>query len=294
MWVFLCVCFVAAFVCSADGQGADPSICTDRNDFEVCVGDWNCDLTVSQCFCKSGAPFCRCNNYIDEIYLGEHCSQKWTTLSFALVATLPGVALAFVIGLAVHLAHRFGKSSKSHGAGNELTYVQEQDLFPGIVFASDLNTPPPPPPRPTPVQVGVPMVSSRPYSVSDNTQFLSGGPPMRAPPPQYSAPDNTRPAFDRPPLGARYSLPPSSGTLGVPERAGQQPYSYTGGGAQVLSNPYGRARNPYEDHSATGEQYNQLPSPHAYEEQTAPPPAPSYRAPERCSVLPRAQIGRSY
>ncbi|XP_053535395.1 uncharacterized protein zgc:158432 [Ictalurus punctatus] len=290
MWVFLCVCFVASFICSADGQGAD-TICTDRNDFDACADNWKCDLKVSQCFCKSGTPYCRCNNYIDEFYLGERCSQKWTTLSFALVATLPGVALAFVIGLAVHLAHRFGKSSKSPGAGNELTYIQEPDLFPGIVFASDLNTPPPP--GPTPVKVGVPMVSSRPYSVSDNTQFLSGGPPMRAPPPQYSAPDNTRPAFDRPPLGARYSLPPSSGTLGVPERAGQQPYSYTGGGAQAVSNPYARARNPYEDHGASGEQYNQPPSPRAYAEM-APPPAPSYSAPERGSVFPRAQIGRPY
>ncbi|KAK3509413.1 hypothetical protein QTP70_033978, partial [Hemibagrus guttatus] len=80
-----------------------------------------------------------CNNYIDEFYLGKSCSQKWTTLSFALVATLPGVALAFVIGVSVHLAHRFGKSSKSHREGNELTNIPEQDLFPGVVFASDMK-----------------------------------------------------------------------------------------------------------------------------------------------------------
>ncbi|MCJ8748953.1 hypothetical protein PDJAM_G00170560, partial [Pangasius djambal] len=145
---------------------------------------WTCDLNVSQCFCKSQTPFCRCNNYIDEFYLGKSCSQKWTTLSFALVATLPGVALAVVIGVAVHLAHTFGKSSKSHGAGNEITHIPEEDLFPGVVFASDLKSPPIaqpfPPSKPTLVQV--PMVSAQPYS----------------------APDNTRPAFDRPPQGALY------------------------------------------------------------------------------------------
>ncbi|KAB5515394.1 hypothetical protein PHYPO_G00249840 [Pangasianodon hypophthalmus] len=274
MRVFLCVCFIATFVCRADGQ-VDTNICDKKGDFEPCSGDWNCNLYVSKCFCKSEKPYCRCNNYIDEFYLGTSCSQKWTTLSFALVATLPGVALAVVVGLAVHLAHTFGKSSKSNGAGNALTHIPEEDLFPGVVFASDLKSPPSaqplPPSKPTPVQV--PMVSSWPYS----------------------APDNTRPAFDRPPRGAPYSLPPSPQTLGVPDRPGQQPYSYTGGGAQVLSNPYARARNPYEEHNVSAEPYNQPVSPRAYEEQRmSPPPPPSYNAPENRSVFPRAQIGRMY
>ncbi|MCJ8748952.1 hypothetical protein PDJAM_G00170550 [Pangasius djambal] len=72
---------------------------------------------------------------------------------------------------------------------------------------------------------------------------------------------------------------------------------YTRGGvqAQVLSNPYARARNPYEEHNVYAEPYNQPASPRAYEEQRmSPPPPPSDGAPEYRSVFPRAQIGRLY
>ncbi|KAG7314320.1 hypothetical protein KOW79_021623 [Hemibagrus wyckioides] len=254
------VCFIAALVSSADGQANMNDICKDIQDFHPCKDPWTCDLTDSQCFCKDSAPYCRCNNYIDEFYLGKTCSQKWTTLTFALVATLPGVALAFVIGVSVHLAYRFGKSNKIHREGNELTHIPEQDLFPGVVFASDMKSCPSALPLhpslqgPMPVQMTVPTVSSRPYSVSDNTQF--GEPPMGAPRPQYS---------------------------------------YTGGGAQVFSNPYASARKPYEEQNMSVQPYNQHASPQPYEEQRmAPPPAQPFGAPEYGSAFPRAQISRLY
>ncbi|KAI5630299.1 hypothetical protein C0J50_10166 [Silurus asotus] len=72
----------------------------------------------------------------------------------------------------------------------------------------------------------------------------------------------------------------------------ETPYcSYTGGGAQVLSNPYARARNPYEEHNASAEPYSHHTSHFAYEEQRMAPPA---GASEYRSALPRAQIGRPY
>ncbi|XP_046694800.1 uncharacterized protein zgc:158432 isoform X3 [Silurus meridionalis] len=286
MQVLLCVCFIAAFVSSADGQGGADAICESVVDFAPCPGStWTCDVEVSQCFCKSGTPYCRCNSYIDEFYLGKSCSQKWTTLTFILVATLPGVVLALVIGVTVHIIHTCCKSNKSHSAGHNLNRIPGQEMFPGVVGLNSC-----PAPGPTPMQVGVPMASTRPYSVSDNTQFVSGEALMGAPHPQYNAPKSTHPAFERPPQGPQYSHPPSPPTP-VPERLGQQPYSYTGGGAQVLSNPYARARNPYEEHNTSAEPYSHHTSQFAYEEQRmAPPPGAS----EYRSALPRAQIGRPY
>ncbi|XP_027004094.1 uncharacterized protein zgc:158432 [Tachysurus fulvidraco] len=265
MLVFPCVCFIAAFLCSADGQGDRNEICKQIEDFNPCKEPWTCNVAVSQCYCKTQTPYCRCKNYIDEFYLGKSCSQKWTTLSFALVATLPGVVLAFVIGVSVHLAHRFGKSTKSHGAGNELTDIPEQVLSPRVIFASNMESPlsahtphlPPPPGHGLmPVQMGVPMSSPRPYSVSGKTHISE--PPMGAP---------------------------------------RQQYSYTGGRdqAQVPNNPYSRARNPYEEQNVSDQLHNQPDSPQAYEEQRmAPPPAPPFSAPECCSMFPRAQVGRLY
>ncbi|KAK2816718.1 hypothetical protein Q7C36_022989 [Tachysurus vachellii] len=247
----------------AVGQGDRNEICKQIEDFNPCPEPWTCNLAVSQCYCKTQTPYCRCKNYIDEFYLGKSCSQKWTTLSFALVATLPGVVLAFVIGVSVHLAHRFGKSSKSHRAGNELTNIPGHVLSPRVIFASDLESPlstrtphPPPGHGLMPVQMGVPMLFPRPYSVSDKTHI--GEPPVGAP---------------------------------------RQQYSYTRGRdqAQVPNNLYSSARNPYEEQNVSAQLYNQPHSPHSYEAQTmAPPPAPPFSAPAYCSVFPRAQIGRLY
>ncbi|KAM9440828.1 uncharacterized protein Hap1MRO34_025980 isoform 1-T1 [Clarias gariepinus] len=293
MRAFLCVCFIAAFSWSAEGQGDINEYCNNVGDFEPCLQPWTCTANISQCYCKGGAPYCRCNNYIDEFYLGSTCSQKWTTLTFALVATLPGLALACVIGVAVHLAHTFGKSSESQRPKTQLVQIPEEDLFPGVVFASDVNSRQGARPLPGPPPAQLPMVAPRPYSVPDK-QF---GPPMGAPRAQYSAPDNTRPAFDRPPVGPQYNQPPLSPTLNVPDRTGQQPYSYTGGGApaQVISNPYARARNPYEEPSVYTEPSSPPTSPRPYENQRmAPPPGPPYGAADYRSAFPRAQISRQY
>lgn len=54
----------------------------------------------------------RCNNYIDKWYIGEKCDFEWTILNFALVASLPGLALAVIVGVTVQCVHYLRKPAK--------------------------------------------------------------------------------------------------------------------------------------------------------------------------------------
>uniref|UniRef100_A0A8C7N6V8 Uncharacterized protein n=1 Tax=Oncorhynchus kisutch TaxID=8019 RepID=A0A8C7N6V8_ONCKI len=54
----------------------------------------------------------RCNNYIDKWYIGEKCDIEWTILNFALVSSLPGLALAVIVGVMVQCVHYLRKPAK--------------------------------------------------------------------------------------------------------------------------------------------------------------------------------------
>ncbi|KAL7838814.1 hypothetical protein AOLI_G00272180 [Acnodon oligacanthus] len=317
MKLFLHLCFFTVFIFTVDGQDVD--LCTGILDFEHCKNNnaWVCDLSVSACFCKSEKPFCRCNNFKDEFYVGEDCNQKWTTLTFALVASLPGIALAVVVGVTVHIIHTCQKSGESSGENKQQSSssLTEETMFPEIVFASDVNARPNGhpnghPPGPSPPQGGftVPTASSRPYSIQGNSRPFAEKPSMEDSRPPYSM----RPTADRPPMGgprppnSTYeSIVPSSpragGSFTKPGLGGlQQPYSYTAGPGQVLSNPYTKSRNPYEERSSSPDQYrsyNPPSSPQAYDDRrTGLSSGPSFSAPDYSNrgPFPRAQINRMY
>ncbi|XP_036436247.1 uncharacterized protein zgc:158432 [Colossoma macropomum] len=319
MKLFLHLCFFAVFIFTVDGQMAD--LCTGVMDFDPCKdsNSWNCNLNVSACFCKSEKPFCRCNNFKDEFYLGEDCNQKWTTLTFALVASLPGITLALVVGVTVHIIHTCQKSSESSGGNKQQSSspTTEETMFPGIVFASDVNARPKGhpnghPPDPSPPQGGftAPTASSRPYSIQDNSRPFAEKPSMGDARPPYSSSASMRPTADRPPMGGPHqpnstydsilpSSPRAGGSFNRPGLGGpQQPYSYTAGPGQVLSNPYAKSRNPYEERSPSPDQYrsyNPPSSPQAYDDRRmGPSSVPSYAAPDYSnrSAFPRAQINR--
>ncbi|KAL7834183.1 hypothetical protein SRHO_G00284300 [Serrasalmus rhombeus] len=278
------LCFLTVFIFTADGQ---MDLCTGVLDFEPCKDSdtFNCSISISACFCKSGEPFCRCNNFKDEFYLGEDCNQKWTTLTFALVASLPGITLALVVGVTVHIIHICQKSSKSSGESKQQS-SSEETMFPGIVFASDVNARPNGhPPSPSPPQGGFTAqpASSRPYSIQGNSRPFAEKPSMGDSRPPYSPSASRHPTADRPPMGGP-----------------RPPNSYTAGPGQVLSNPYAKSRNPYEERSPSPDQYRSCDppsSPQAYDDRrTGPSSAPSYGAPDYSnrSAFPRAQINRMY
>ncbi|KAI4888366.1 hypothetical protein NFI96_019373, partial [Prochilodus magdalenae] len=261
----------------------------------------------------------RCNNYKDEFYLGENCNQKWTTLTFALVASLPGVTLAVLVGVTVYVlvACRRPKGLSTQGriglweggvgvpplrwspaglgqlslapaggvvltlripwdsfgglpdstypspglgypvtvltvglfyrGGNQMKSISaaEEDMFPGMVFASDLNAHPSGGPKglssgPRPPQGG----TANPYSPSASMRTTADRPPMGGPRPLSSTYESIPPPSAR--GGGSFDRPGAGGA--------QQPYSYAAGPGQVISNPYAKTTNPYEEISP--DQYN--------------------------------------
>ena len=51
----------------------------------------------------------RCQNFRghwgDYWYMGEKCEQLWNTLDLILVATLPGITLALIVGVVIQIIH---------------------------------------------------------------------------------------------------------------------------------------------------------------------------------------------
>lgn len=60
----------------------------------------------------------RCPNFRsqwrDYWYLGAKCDQLWNTLDLILVATLPGIGLALIIGVTIQTIHYCKKKSKEN------------------------------------------------------------------------------------------------------------------------------------------------------------------------------------
>uniref|UniRef100_A0A671LEX5 Uncharacterized LOC107700910 n=1 Tax=Sinocyclocheilus anshuiensis TaxID=1608454 RepID=A0A671LEX5_9TELE len=241
--------------------------------FNQCLnGGAICDEKISRCICFEGQPFCRCNSQKGEFYINEDCSQKWTVVTFALVASLPGLTLAVLVGVVVYVMML--PSNKRMTTSK--TASKEQDLFPGVAFASDMNGQPPPNMRP--VQQGhIPMTAmpNHPYNLSLKCHF-----------------DCLHSMY----TGMRD--PPMGGPV--------QPYSNGAVRGQIVSNPYARdspSRNPYEEHSPSADHHSdyrpRVPS-HTYgdlKHNQPYSPAPLYGSSEHGNLrngFPRPQLSLRY
>ncbi|RXN28723.1 transcription initiation factor TFIID subunit 1-like isoform X3 [Labeo rohita] len=182
----------------------------------------------------------RCHTKKGEFYLDEDCTQSWTVVTFALVASLPGLTLAVLVGVIVYMIML--SSNKSHkGESKETTTPKidkEQDLFPGIAFASDMNGRPPTNMRPG-QQDHVPMkaMPNRPYRPSSGM----------------------RPSVDRMSDGRPHEPNIYNGMREPPMGGPMQPYSNGGTRAHVVSNPYARdspSRNPYDNHIPSSDHHS--------------------------------------
>ncbi|XP_066213471.1 uncharacterized protein [Saccopteryx leptura] len=107
--LFISCCFLAV-------HGAQPN-CTSVTDFADCPGNTTdfCPKNIV-CACKAGEPICKCPNYIGRWgnywYMGDKCDQLWSTLDLILVAVLPGIGLALIVGVVIQTAHYCKKKSK--------------------------------------------------------------------------------------------------------------------------------------------------------------------------------------
>ncbi|XP_051035424.1 uncharacterized protein LOC127218442 [Phodopus roborovskii] len=103
--------------------------CSSVKDFDDCLGNTTdfCPRDVA-CACKDGKPFCKCPNYRgqwgDYWYMGDKCKQLWTTVDLILVATLPGIALAVIVGVAIQIIHYCKRESKK----NERHHREERSM----------------------------------------------------------------------------------------------------------------------------------------------------------------------
>ncbi|XP_062392847.1 uncharacterized protein zgc:158432 [Sardina pilchardus] len=239
MKFLLVLCFSTLFISLVYGQ--DPPApnpqCVGVDDYNNCKTVGADDLKCGEnslCFCKAKNPYCRCNNDAGEWFIGEDCTQKWTTVNFALVASLPGVGLAILVGVAVYLTKKpsKGKKNKKGQTNGAFNQEQEDDMFKNMVFASDMQGRPnsrPPPESMRPPNSTVPMTAM------PNSDY-------RMPPPA----DRTGRPFNQSYSQQRNIHPQDRPSMGGPP---PQPNSYGPGMGQALSNPYAKSppgRSPYE------------------------------------------------
>ncbi|XP_041949870.1 uncharacterized protein zgc:158432 isoform X1 [Alosa sapidissima] len=244
MKFLLVLCFSTLFILLVNGQATTTPTnpqCVDVEDYLPCKSVNSDDLMCSEnskCSCKAKNPYCRCNNNAGEWFIGEDCTQKWTTVQFALVASLPGVGLAILVGVVVYCTRKPSKGKKNKKGKTNVAFNQEleDNMFKNIVFASDMQGRPnsrPPPENMRPPNNTVPMgaMPNHDYSrMPPPADRMSTSRPFNQP---YSQQRNIHPPQDRPSMGG----PPP------------QPNSYGSGMGQVLSNPYAKSspgRPPYE------------------------------------------------
>uniref|UniRef100_A0A8D2DZ10 Uncharacterized protein n=1 Tax=Sciurus vulgaris TaxID=55149 RepID=A0A8D2DZ10_SCIVU len=95
------------------------SNCTSVTDFDDCPGNITdfCPENIV-CACKDGEPFCKCLNFRGQWgnywFMGAKCDQLWNTLDLILVATLPGIGLALIVGVTIQTIHYCKKNSKKN------------------------------------------------------------------------------------------------------------------------------------------------------------------------------------
>ncbi|XP_059535100.1 uncharacterized protein LOC132224038 [Myotis daubentonii] len=106
------------YCCFLTVHCAQPN-CTSVTDFDDCPGNITdfCPKNIV-CACKDGEPFCKCPNFRGRWgnywYMGAKCDQLWNTLDLILVATLPGIGLAFIVGVTIQTVHYCKKKSKKN------------------------------------------------------------------------------------------------------------------------------------------------------------------------------------
>lgn len=241
MKALIFVCFILFVTNKVTGQTLEP-VCSNVPDFGQCLSAWTCNLDVSKCACFEGEPYCRCNNRKGEFYIDEDCSQRWTIVTFALVASLPGVTLAVLVGTIVYLIMLPSKTKNNKEIKVNTVSPKEEDLFPGITFASDLNT------RPAPNNVPMQTMPNRGSSMSIGMR----DPPMEAPAQPYSSSNSLQSYPNRTTDGrphGPYNI--SGGTRDPPIGGPAKPFSYIAGLGETVNNPYARdyspSQNPYEN-----------------------------------------------
>lgn len=288
MKVLIYVCFILFVTNKVTGQTSEP-VCSRVIDFGQCLNDWTCDTKVSRCACFEGEPYCRCNNRKGEFYIDEDCSQRWTIVTFALVASLPGVALAVLVGIIVFLIML--SSNTKNNKENKVNTVspKEEDLFPGITFASDLNA------RPAPNNVPMQSMPNRGNSMSIGMR----DPPIEGPAQPYSS-SNSMQSYPNRTTGGRpqgpYNI--SGGTRDPPIGGPARPFSYLTGPGETVNNPYARdyspSPNPYDNRGPSSvhrNDYRQTAPSHLYEDVI-----PDYSTDRRNSRggFPRPQVNLQY
>ncbi|KFO19774.1 hypothetical protein H920_18843 [Fukomys damarensis] len=109
--LFICCCFLTVYCIQPN--------CTSVTNFDDCpenVTDF-CPENIA-CVCKDGEPFCKCPYFRGQWgnywYMGMKCDQLWNTLDLILVATLPGVGLALIVGVTIQTIHYCKKKSKNN------------------------------------------------------------------------------------------------------------------------------------------------------------------------------------
>ncbi|XP_059398352.1 uncharacterized protein LOC132130608 [Carassius carassius] len=286
MKVLLYVCFILFVTDEATGQTTNPA-CDKVNDFDQCLDNGGlCDEKMSRCTCFEGQPFCRCNSQKGEFYTDENCTQRWTVVTFALVASLPGLTLAVLVGVIVYVIML--PSDKSHtgeGKTTPKTSSKEQGMVPGIAFSSDINGRPPPNMRPVQENHVLKAMPNRLYSSSSgvhpSVNSMTDG--------RHREPNSVYTGMRDPPMGGPV-----------------QPYSNGAVRGQIVSNPYARdspSRNPYKEHSPSADHHSDYrphaPS-HTYEDlkpNQPYSPAPLFASSEHGNLhngFPRPQLNLQY
>ncbi|KAF7473666.1 Hypothetical predicted protein [Marmota monax] len=149
-----CICIFTRilfiFCCFLTIHCAQPN-CTSVTDFDDCPGNITdfCPENIV-CACKDGEPFCKCPNFRGRWgnywFMGAKCDQLWNTLDLILVATLPGIGLALIVGVTIQTIHYCKKKSKKNLDNN-----REQKSLSGLrpqhnsayVFETNLRPPQP-------------------------------------------------------------------------------------------------------------------------------------------------------
>ncbi|KAM7045429.1 uncharacterized protein WM277_010084 isoform 3-T3 [Molossus nigricans] len=109
--LFISCCFLTVHC-------AQPN-CTSVTDFDDCPGNIRdfCPENIV-CACKDGEPFCKCpyfrGRWGNYWYMGTKCDQIWNTLDLILVATLPGIGLALIVGVMIQTVHYCKNKSKKN------------------------------------------------------------------------------------------------------------------------------------------------------------------------------------
>nr|XP_015207020.1 PREDICTED: uncharacterized protein LOC107077889 [Lepisosteus oculatus] len=205
-------CFVLGFVLllssSSFGNSttAAPDVfCGSVEDFNECKNALQytgCVADRGKCSCKDHKPFCRCNNYrqgsVDYWYLGTGCEQEWSTTTLILVATLPGLCLALLVGLAVQCVYYWGLCERAPKSPE----AEEERQSKGPRLSTSL------PARP----VAVNPYSNPAFDPEPERSHWQHGQPWRASIQRPQATHLHPPLPDnRPPLAPRGELPPVRG-----------------------------------------------------------------------------------